>query len=275
MHHAPLRRQHGAVSFKFILIAFAVFFVLVIVLVLATAPSKKPATTSQSNGQNGGKPATGKQAQPGDQPAQTEAIIPLPDGFRRFTNKKYSLSFAYPEAWGGFTAVENTTSPRLRAETKEISYTYGTTPSAGQLTVSIYNKNEFQIAAKSTSPVLKPDNKDGKLGWKVQIPDPDDTKYRAGNAYPVASRKNPAEVTVFDFTWLLGGRRQARWLYETDSSYILVSVPPLVPTNGTSPREDDLVFYKTFAESIRDTITIPPSAETGTDADANSSETSR
>lgn len=266
MQHYPVRHQRGAVSFKLILIAFAVFFVVVVVLIVATAPQAPK--TAQNQGAQGTQTGTGQNntqqsGQEAEKKTETkEAFVPMPDGFRRFTNKKYQFSLAYPEEWGGFKAEESPTSPRLRAETKEVTYLIGSTPVAGQLAVSVYNKSDFQIAVRSTAPILIPETKDGKLGWKVGTPDPADTKYRAGNAYPVPSRENPAGVTIYDFSWLLGGRRQARWLYATESSFVLISVPPLAPATGTNPRENDLVFYKAFAESIRDTITIRTSTST-------------
>jgi hypothetical protein len=258
------RHQAGAVSFKFVLVGFAALFTLIILAVVMTAPTSK-STTQTPGTQNGHSDNDVKQPQQSGEDIKEAAFVPLPDGFRRFTNKKYQLSLAYPESWGGFSAVENSVSPVLRAETKEISHTVGTTPLAGKLTVGLYTKDDFQIAVRSLAPILQPDVKDDKLGWKVATPDPADTKYRTGNPYPIASQKSPSGVEIFDFSWLVGGRRQARWLYTTKEHYVLISVPPLAPSTGTNPRQDDLVFYKAFAESLRDTVMIPPAATTKTE----------
>ncbi len=249
-------RQLGVAKFKTILTIFVVGFSLVIVLVLATT-SPKPGSNAQQSGNTGSQ---------NDDTQSTDAdrAVKLPDGFSRFTSKQHKFSVAVPEVWGGLLASNTSTSANandpslvLRASTKEFISPVGDAQLNGVFNVTIYQKDDFEIEAGSGSPVLKPVVKDSKTTWQVASTAPDDTKSRIGNTYKVASSVNPSNLTIYDFTLARESYIQSRWVFKSNDNYVIMSLPQLTRTDQAPPTAADIAFYKTFTESIIDTVSLP------------------
>ncbi len=247
------RSQSGVIAFKSILIIFGIGFTLLMVLIVATAGPAKEDEGPQSAEQTGAQAADTKETEK----TAPKAAVKLPEGFKRFTNKQYGFSVAYPEAWGSLIVSPTTINSLLRAETKPAVYPLGGAQISGSLSVSVYPSKDFRIATRLGNPFLIPFKKDGKTTWQVVSVDQKETKLKVGDTYKITSSTNPSGLTTHDFTWLFNGQRQARWVFESGDNYIILLIPALGRPDGTEPTGNDLLIYTAFAESIVETVSLP------------------
>lgn len=253
--------QRGAASFKGLLMIGGGIFMLVVIVIVATAPPpNNSAQQAQGTGQQPTQP--GAQTQPdqsksgdADKPADA-ALVKLPDGFRRFTNKQHKFSVAYPAAWGGLTQIPNSGGTILLAETKPVVQPLGSAQMDGTFTVQGYLTDGLRVSQGATLRLAMV-KKDGKTSWQVVSGESADGTYRVGNTYPVASTKTPAGVTVYRFDQLVDGKRQARWGFEADYEFIMMSLPPLSRADGAQTTGTDLAFYDDYAKRVIGTVAIP------------------
>lgn len=246
--------QFGGLSFKNLIFIAGGGFVLIIILVIATAPPKAGTPAAQQTPQNGNTPAAadGRSPEIGQIPA-TE----LPASFKRFTNRQYNFSVAFPASWGGLSGQANIGKATLLAQTKEVSEPMGASQAFGTFTIGIYPARDFQISQVSLGSMLQPVEKDGVYTWKVASLAADDKKNRVGDLIPVATSKNAAGVTIYDFNWTIQGDQQSRWAFRSKDNFIVMVLPPLNRADKSAPSEDDIKQYRQFTTAVVSSVSLP------------------
>lgn len=247
-------------SLKMILILGGLGFVMLMTIIFLTAPPKQSTDQQNTDSQNS-TPANSNTSQRSDEAAKKLKQLPateLPSSYRRFTNKLYNFSVAFPTSWGALAGETNVGNTTLTVRSQQFNQPIGQSQAIGSFEVAIYPLINYTFSKLEGGSIIKPvGGQDGVYEWEVASLAYGETKLKLQDKIDVSTFRNTHDVVVYDTSWTTTKGRQNRWVFRSQDFFIAMSLPPLSRADNSLPSQSELKQYNQFANTIINSISLP------------------